>query len=271
MIVTDNSLTLDVSKQYNLNIASKTTKLDKSTQLSNGQQDEKIAEVSLSGNMKKQAKDKSYEINDAQERISLYQVADMSLAEMNKKLYRIAQLSAKASSEEATANDKRVIQEEINQLRLEIQNVGEKATFNSQPVFSNVATALSNGGATNGQLLKNENNSENIKVDLELEVILSDIENIDVSTREGATKAVNQTLEIMSKIHDTREKYISKQDEIGDNITNNIGYISIEELRDRQSVDEIIEELTQTMLEETRDSVNAQKNKANADVIALLR
>lgn len=270
MIVTDNSLTLDVSKQYNLNIASKTTKLDKSTQLSNGQQDEKIAEVSLSSNMKKQAKDKSYEINDAQERISLYQVADMSLAEMNKKLYRIAQLSAKASSEEATTNDKRVIQEEINQLRLEIQNVGEKATFNSQPVFSNVASALGNGEGLSNQFGRNDSNQGD-KVDLELEAILSDIENVDVSTREGATKAVNQTLEIMSKIHDTREKYISKQDEIGDNITNNIGSINIEDLRDRQSVDEIIEELTQTMLEETGDSVNAQKNKVNADVMALLR
>ena len=199
-------------------------------------------------------------------------MADTSLAEMNKKLYRIAQLSAKASSEEATASDKRVIQEEINKLRLEVQNVGEKTVFNNQPVFSNVATEMNGTGAYGNQsTANNSTNKDNSRVDIELEAVLADINNVDVTTQEGATKAVNKTLQIMSKLHDAREKYISKQDKVEEMLNNSSALNNSEQPRDTDSITRLLNALDQIVLEENDKAMHVQSNKVNKDVLALLQ
>ena len=148
-------------------------------------------------------------IDAAQENITKNQVADMSLAEMNKKLYKITQLSIQASYEGKSYSDKKEIQDEIHKLRLEIQNAAHETNFNGENVFDSLSRkANSDKSVTGDERLEIERdqgvdanaqpmNKAGVYVDttapkvhIDYNAILNEVEQIDVTKQDGTKEAL---------------------------------------------------------------------------------
>lgn len=93
------------------------------------------AGLSISEKMRRQIRGLTQGVQNTQEGISLCQVADGALAEVNDMLHRITELSVKAATGTQTDQDRQYIQQEIAQILEEIDRIGNNTTFNEQHIF----------------------------------------------------------------------------------------------------------------------------------------
>ena len=70
--------------------------------------------------------------NSANDGISIVQVADGTLSEIHDVLQRLNQLAIQASNGTLTENDRMTIQEEVTQLKQEIERMANTTQFNGQ-------------------------------------------------------------------------------------------------------------------------------------------
>lgn len=267
MVITQNTITASTNNQYGLNTVAQTENVEKQNlttkETNNKDTDSTVLSVSLSSSMRKQSKMNTTELNSAQEKISLYQSADMSLAEMNRKLYRITQLSIQASSGNSTGDVRKEIQDEINKLKLELQDIGENAQFNKQPMF--------NTGSEAPGMESVASPYETGKINLGK--VLEDIETIDVTAVNGTESAVKQSLQAMNYIHDAREEMASKEKKLAELIHVDNEGEALEDSRaeDRERASELLNRLNERILEYSTESLQVQANQQNAEVLALLQ
>ena len=111
-MVVQNEMMNAVSKQYNMSFVTKADIANKYTEQNNTDaMTDVAASVSLTKKVDNEVSAYTGIIDKAQESVTKNQVADMSLAEMNKKLYKITQLSIQASYESTSFSDKKEIQD----------------------------------------------------------------------------------------------------------------------------------------------------------------
>lgn len=267
MVITQNTITASTNNQYGLNTVAQTENIEKQNlttkETNNKDTDSTVLSVSLSSSMRKQSKMNTTEVNSAQEKISLYQSADMSLAEMNRKLYRITQLSIQASSGGNTGDSKREIQEEINKLKLELQDIGKEAKFKDKPMFNT-------GSEANGT---ESDKSPYETGEVNLGKVLDDIETIDVTALNGSESAVKQTLQAMNYIHEAREEMASKERKLEEliHIDNDGEALRDSRAEDREKASELLNRLNEKILKYSTESLQVQANQQNAEVMALLQ
>ena len=97
--------------------------------------------------------------NDA---ISIVQVADGSLSEIHEVLQRMSELAIKASNETLTDSDRAAVQEEVSQLKREIDRMAETTQFNGQAILDGSFDLR--GYATVGSDPKTAVTNPNVKV-----------------------------------------------------------------------------------------------------------
>ena len=73
--------------------------------------------------------------NSANDGISIVQVADGTLSEIHAVLQRMSQLAIQASNGTLTENDRKTIQEEVTQLKQEIDRMANTTQFNGQSIL----------------------------------------------------------------------------------------------------------------------------------------
>ncbi|MBO4911866.1 MAG: flagellin FliC3 [Butyrivibrio sp.] len=73
--------------------------------------------------------------NSANDGISIVQVADGTLSEIHEVLQRMSQLAIQASNGTLTPNDRKTIQEEVTQLKQEIDRMAKTTQFNGQSIL----------------------------------------------------------------------------------------------------------------------------------------
>ncbi|MBE5935346.1 MAG: hypothetical protein E7262_06095 [Lachnospiraceae bacterium] len=222
-MVVQNEIMNAASKQYSMSFVTKADIAQKYAEQNNEDATTDVAaSMSLSNGAGNEIPAYTGVIDRAQEDITKNQVADMSLAEMNKKLYRITQLSIQAGYDGKSYNDKREIQEEIRQLRLEIQNIGYEADFNGEKIFApynpyvgNVNTSNVNTNIINDVSMQNAagvytSNNQVPKISIDYHEVLNTIDEIDVTKENGSKEALVHTNKAMDYIDDAR-KYISTE------------------------------------------------------------
>ena len=149
MIIRHNILALNTSRQ--LGIVSKS--LTKNTEkLSSGYRINRAADdaagLSISEKMRKQIRGLQQGIANAEDGISLCQVADGALNEVSDMIQRISELSVQAANGTNSVSDRQSIQMEISALLTEIDRVGETTKFNEIYLFK--------GGETMKDVLQND-------------------------------------------------------------------------------------------------------------------
>ncbi|MBQ8592349.1 MAG: hypothetical protein IJ485_06365 [Lachnospiraceae bacterium] len=144
-IVAHNLLAMNAQRQFGINSKSKAKSMEK---LSSGYKINRAADdaagLAISEKMRRQVKGLSKGVENSQDGISLCQVADGALAEVNDMLHRITELSVKAANGTNTELDREYIQEEVTHLLAEIDRVSDATTFNELPIFKGTDKVLKN-------------------------------------------------------------------------------------------------------------------------------
>lgn len=93
------------------------------------------AGLAISEKMRRQIRGLTQASENAQDGISLVQIADGALNEVHDMLHRCSELAIKAANDTMTTSDRTYIQAEINQIKEEINKTAERTTYNEIPVL----------------------------------------------------------------------------------------------------------------------------------------
>ena len=122
------------------NLLNSTSKLSKSFQrLSSGLRINSAADdaagLSISERFTSQIRGLNQAVRNANDAISLMQVAEGALQESTNILQRIRELSVQSASDVNAQSDRDALQDEVSQLQNELERIGESTTFNQQKVL----------------------------------------------------------------------------------------------------------------------------------------
>lgn len=136
-IVAHNLSAMNAQRQFGISTRSKAKSAEK---LSSGYKINRAADdaagLSISEKMRRQIRGLTQGVENTQDGVSLCQVADGALAEVNDMLHRITELSVKSANGTNTEEDREAIQEEINQILREIDRIGDTTSFNERKIFT---------------------------------------------------------------------------------------------------------------------------------------
>lgn len=96
------------------------------------------AGLSISEKMRKQIRGLTQGVLNAEDGISLCQVADGALSEVHDMLQRLNELAVKAANGTNSESDRRNINDEVSQLLTEIDRIGDTTKFNEAYIFKGI-------------------------------------------------------------------------------------------------------------------------------------
>ncbi len=94
------------------------------------------AGLAISEKMRRQIKGLTQGTRNAQDGISMCQIADGALNEVSDMMHRLTELSVQSANGTNDEQDRQAIQQEVNALLEEIDRVSDTTTFNEQKIFS---------------------------------------------------------------------------------------------------------------------------------------
>ena len=136
MVIQHNLSAMNTNRMLNLNNKKKATLTEK---LSSGYRINRAADdaagLAISEKMRRQIRGLTQASANAQDGISMVQIADGAMAEVQDMLHRGTELSIKAANGTLTDEDRSYIQKEIAQIKEEINGIGNRTTFNEIQVL----------------------------------------------------------------------------------------------------------------------------------------
>lgn len=136
-IVAHNLTAINAQRQFGINLKSKTKSTEK---LSSGYKINRAADdaacLAISEKMRRQIRGLKQGVENTQDGVSLCQVADGALAEVNDMLHRISELSVQSANGTNSDQDRQYIQEEVSQILQEIDRIGDTTAFNERKIFT---------------------------------------------------------------------------------------------------------------------------------------
>ena len=112
------------------------------------------AGLAISEKMRAQIRGLNQASRNAQDGISLIQTGEGALNESHSILQRMRELSVQSSNDANTAEDRKEIQEEVNQLSKELSRIGDTTEFNTQNLLSGDFEGTLQIGANEAQNLE---------------------------------------------------------------------------------------------------------------------
>ena len=136
MVISHNLLAMNAQRQFNIT----GTKKKKSTEkLASGYKINRAADdaagLAISEKMRRQIRGLDQGARNTQDGISLLQVADGALSEVHDMLHRMNELSIQAANGTNTDSDREAIQQEISQIKSEIDRISDTTEFNTRKLF----------------------------------------------------------------------------------------------------------------------------------------
>ena len=269
MVVQHNLSAMNTSRQ----LGSVTSALSKATEkLSSGYRINRAADdaagLSISEKMRSQIRGLNKASSNAQDGISLIQVAEGALNETHSILQRMNELATQAANDTNTSTDRDAINAEIEQLQSEIDRIQSTTQFNTMNLLSGSFTGKNlQVGALSGQ-------SISISIS-KMSVSALGIQTLSVSTFSSAGKAMASIQAAIDKVSTTRSKLGAIQNRLEHTI-NNLDTTSENtqaaesRIRDTDMADEMVEYSKNNILSQAGQSMLAQANQSTQGVLALL-
>ena len=269
MVVQHNLSAMNTNRQMGV----VTSALQKSTEkLSSGYKinraGDDAAGLSISEKMRSQIRGLNKASDNAQDGISLIQVAEGALNETHSILQRMNELATQAANDTNTSTDRTAIKAEIDQLTSEINRIQSTTQFNTQ------------------NLLDGKFTSKNLQIgSLKGQTIKISISNMNVSTLgvSGLTVDKNSTAGVsMSKIQAAIDKVSTQRSNLGalqnrlEHTINNLDTTSENtsaaesRIRDTDMADEMVQYSKNNILSQAGQSMLAQANQQTQGVLSLL-
>ena len=275
MVVQHNLTAANTNRQLGIT----TSGLQKSTEkLSSGYKINRAADdaagLSISEKMRNQIRGLNKASDNAQDGISLVQTAEGALNEVHSMLQRMSELSVQAANGTNDTTDRSSINDEIQQLKTEIQRVGNTTQFNKMNIldgtFSNGANKLLQVGA-------NANQTIQIDIDALQSVVGSSLKTgLTTETATNAQSAIGVVQNSIEKLSKLRSKLGAVQNRLEhtvanlDNISENT-QSSESRIRDTDMAEEMVQYSKNNILQQAGQSMLAQANQANQGVLSLLQ
>lgn len=150
MVIQHNMLAFNSNRMFGITTAQQKKNTER---LSSGYQINRAADdaagLAISEKMRRQIRGLGQASKNCQDGISLVQVADGAMAEIDDMLHRGSELAIKAANGTLTAEDRTYIQSEIDGLVNEIEDISLRTTFNDMLVLrgAGASVTVSAGGA----------------------------------------------------------------------------------------------------------------------------
>ena len=269
MVVQHNLSAMNTNRQMGV----VTDALQKSTEkLSSGYKINRAADdaagLSISEKMRAQIRGLDKASDNAQDGISLIQVAEGALNETHSILQRMNELATQAANDTNTSTDRTAIKAEIDQLTSEINRIQSTTQFNTQNLLDGKFTGKNlQIGSLKGQTIK------------------ISISNMNAATLgvSGLTVDKNSTAGVsMSKIQAAIDKVSTQRSNLGalqnrlEHTINNLDTTSENtsaaesRIRDTDMADEMVRYSKNNILSQAGNSMLAQANQQTQGVLSLL-
>lgn len=275
MVVQHNLTAANTNRQLGIT----TSGLQKSTEkLSSGYKINRAADdaagLSISEKMRNQIRGLNKASDNAQDGISLVQTAEGALNEVHSMLQRMSELSVQAANGTNDTTDRSSINDEIQQLKTEIQRVGSTTQFNKMNILDGTFSAGANKLL---QVGANANQTIQIDIDALQSVVGSSLKaGLKTATATNAQSAIGVVQNSIEKLSKLRSKLGAVQNRLEhtvanlDNISENT-QSSESRIRDTDMAEEMVQYSKNNILQQAGQSMLAQANQANQGVLSLLQ
>ncbi|MFR2469677.1 MAG: flagellin [Lachnospira sp.] len=269
MVVQHNLSAMNTNRQMGVvssSLQKSTEKLSSGYKINRAGDD--AAGLSISEKMRSQIRGLNKASSNAQDGISLIQVAEGALNETHSILQRMNELATQAANDTNTSVDRTAIKNEMDQLTSEINRIQSTTQFNTMNLLDGSFTSKNlQVGALSGQTIK-------------ISVTKMSASNIGVS---GLAVSSNvKAGEAMSKIQLAIQSVSSQRSKLGaiqnrlEHTINNLNTTSENtsaaesRIRDTDMASEMVEYSKNNILQQAGQSMLAQANQANQGVLSLL-
>ena len=227
------------------------------------------AGLTISEKMRSQIKGLNKASTNAQDGISLIQVAEGALNETHSILQRMNELATQAANDTNTTADRGAIQSEIDQLVSEIDRVQSTTQFNTQNLLDGSFTGKNlQVGSLNGQKISisiQAMSSAAIGVNA-LKMSKFDEAGKAMSAIQGAISDVSEMRSTLGALQNRLEHTVSNLDNISENTS-----AAESRIRDTDMASEMVEYSKNNILAQAGQSMLAQANQSTQGVLSLLQ
>lgn len=275
MVVQHNLTAANTNRQLGIT----TNGLQKSTEkLSSGYKINRAADdaagLSISEKMRNQIRGLNKASDNAQDGISLVQTAEGALNEVHSMLQRMSELAVQASNGTNATQDRTALDNEVQQLKTEIERVGTTTQFNKMDIltgeFSSNNEKTLQVGANQDQVITIAISALISTVGLALDT------KVKVSTASAAQSSITIIQNSITNLSALRSKLGALQNRLEhtvanlDNISENTQSAE-SRIRDTDMAEEMVQYSKNNILQQAGQSMLAQANQANQGVLSLLQ
>lgn len=270
MVVQHNLSAMNTSRQLN----GVTSSLSKSTEkLSSGYRINRAADdaagLSISEKMRSQIRGLNKASDNAQDGISLIQVAEGALNETHSILQRMNELATQAANDTNTSSDRKAIQQEVDQLTSEINRIRSTTQFNTQNLLD--------GSFSKKNLQIGSLSGQSISISVSnMNASSLGVSGLKVSSFSDAGAAMSKIQAAIDKVSTQRSKLGALQNRLEHTI-NNLDTTSENtqaaesRIRDTDMADEMVQYSKNNILSQAGQSMLSQANQQTQGVLSLLQ
>lgn len=275
MVVQHNLTAANTNRQLGIT----TNGLQKSTEkLSSGYKINRAADdaagLSISEKMRNQIRGLNKASDNAQDGISLVQTAEGALNEVHSMLQRMSELAVQASNGTNATQDRKALDNEVQQLKTEIKRVGNTTQFNKMDILTG-EFSLNNEKTL--QVGANQNQVITIAISALTSTVGSVLEDtVKVETTSAAQSSIAIIQDSITHLSALRSKLGALQNRLEhtvanlDNISENTQSAE-SRIRDTDMAEEMVQYSKNNILQQAGQSMLAQANQANQGVLSLLQ
>lgn len=275
MVVQHNLTAANTNRQLGIT----TNGLQKSTEkLSSGYKINRAADdaagLSISEKMRNQIRGLNKASDNAQDGISLVQTAEGALNEVHSMLQRMSELAVQASNGTNASQDRTALDNEVQQLKTEIERVGTTTQFNKMDILTGEFSS------NNEKTLQVGANQEQV-ITIAISALTSTVgsaldDKVKVGTASAAQSSITIIQNSITNLSALRSKLGALQNRLEhtvanlDNISENTQSAE-SRIRDTDMAEEMVQYSKNNILQQAGQSMLAQANQANQGVLSLLQ
>ena len=261
MVVQHNLQAANTNRMLGQNVKA----VSKSTEkLSSGYQVNRAADdaagLSISEKMRNQIRGINQAVKNSEDGVSLIQTAEGNMNEIHSILQRMGELATKAANDVNASDDRQAIDDEMTQLRDEINSIAKKAAFNG--------TKLLTGSFKDKQLQVGAVAGENMSITISSMTATSiGVNALKVSSHKVAASAMTAISKAIKDVSTARSKLGAIQNRLNYTINNLENYsenltAAESQIRDTDMATEMTNYTKNNILQQAAQSMLAQSNQS---------
>ena len=279
MVVQHNMQAANTNRMLGQNVkavAKSTEKLSSGYQVNRAADD--AAGLSISEKMRNQIRGLNQAVKNAEDGISLIQTAEGNMNEIHSILQRMGELAIKARNDINASEDRKTIDDEIQQLKQEICSITRKAAFNGTKLLDGSMNGASGKilqvGAMAGETMKitisgtslSKLGLKNVKVTKASGKNIGKNASVAIRAIQCAIKHVSAQRSLLGAIQNRLEYTINNLENYAENLTS-----AESSIRDTDMATEMVNYSKNNILQQAAQSMLAQANQSTQGVLNLLQ